>query len=64
MQLVFGDPDGAFKAAPHVVEGEVRSGAQEHFYLETQAAFAVPKEDGEMEVFSSCQAPSTVQVRT
>ncbi|KAF5279183.1 hypothetical protein FQR65_LT03430 [Abscondita terminalis] len=55
-----GDVDGAFKQAPHVVEGECRTGGQDHFYLETQCVLAVPKEDGEMEVFSSTQNPSEI----
>ena len=42
---------------------KVRIGGQEHFYLETQATIAVPKgEDGEIEVFSSCQSPTAAQV--
>ena len=39
------------KGASHLLEGEMRTGAQEHFYLETHASLAVPSgEDGEMEV--------------
>ena len=41
---------------------QVRFGGQEHFYLETQVSRAVPKgEDGEMEIFSSCQSPTIAQ---
>lgn len=37
-------------------------GGQEHFYLETNAHLAVPKlEDGEMELFTSCQNPTRTQ---
>lgn len=54
--MVVGDPDKAFKAAQHVLEGEVRMGGQEHFYLETQVCLVVPKgEDGAMEFFSASQ---------
>ena len=43
-------------AAEHVLEGTVRVGGQEHFYLETHGCIAVPKgEDGEMELFASTQ---------
>ena len=58
-----GDVDGAFASAAHVLEGEVRMGGQEHFYLESQASICRPTgEDGEMEVFSSTQSPSKTQV--
>ncbi|KAK5644720.1 hypothetical protein RI129_006020 [Pyrocoelia pectoralis] len=53
-----GDVDGAFASAPHVIERECRIGGQEHFYFETQCTLAVPKEDDELEIFSSCQHPS------
>jgi xanthine dehydrogenase large subunit len=42
-------------------EGSFRIGGQEHFYLEGQAAFAMPGEAGEMLVHSSTQDPSEVQ---
>ncbi len=42
-------------------EGEFRFGGQEHFYLEGQAAWAEPGEDGEMFVHSSTQHPSEIQ---
>lgn len=45
------------------MEGQCRVGGQEHFYFETQGAVAVPKEDDEMEIFSSTQNPREVQVR-
>ena len=49
----------------HVIEGEMRSGVQEHFYLETQASIAIPKgEHGEMEVISSTQNPTRTQIVT
>ena len=57
-----GEPNSEFAKCDHVVQGEARSGAQEHFYLETQAAIAVPKgEHGEMEIISSTQSPSATQ---
>src|SRR5262245_52581578 len=49
------------RTAPMVIEGEFELGGQEHFYLETQAAWAEPGEDGSMLVFSSTQHPSEVQ---
>ncbi|MDH2291264.1 xanthine dehydrogenase molybdopterin binding subunit [Cobetia sp. 10Alg 146] len=43
------------------LDGELESGGQEHFYLESQAALALPGEDDEMLVHSSSQHPSEVQ---
>ncbi|EME48616.1 hypothetical protein DOTSEDRAFT_39924 [Dothistroma septosporum NZE10] len=57
-----GDVDKAFAEADHVFSGIARMGGQEHFYLETNAAVAIPKpEDGEMEIYSSTQNPSETQ---
>ncbi|KAF2666796.1 xanthine dehydrogenase [Microthyrium microscopicum] len=57
-----GDVEDAFKTADHVFTGISRMGAQEHFYLETQACVVIPKpEDGEMEIFSGTQNPSETQ---
>ncbi|MEB3323469.1 MAG: molybdopterin cofactor-binding domain-containing protein, partial [Synechococcaceae cyanobacterium] len=47
--------------APRRVSAEFRIGGQEHFYLEGQAALAIPGEDGDMLVYSSTQHPSEVQ---
>lgn len=47
----------------NTVEGRIRTGAQEHFYLETISAFAIRKED-ELEVISSTQNPAEVGVCT
>ena len=47
--------------ALHRLTGRLRSGAQEHFYLEGQVAFAIPGEGGEMLVHSSTQHPSEIQ---
>ncbi len=56
-----GDALGALKSSPQVLEGEFSFGGQEHFYLEMQAAYAEPGEDGSMFVMSSTQHPSEVQ---
>jgi len=55
-----GEPDAALALAPRRLKGSMEIGGQEHFYLEGQAALAVPS-DAEMEVFSSTQHPSEVQ---
>ena len=41
----------AFKTSEHVLNGDLKTGAQEHFYMETQATLAIPHEDKEMELF-------------
>ena len=56
-----GEPASAIADAAHRLEGRVRIGGQEHFYLEGQAALAAPGEDDEMRVWSSTQHPSEVQ---
>uniref|UniRef100_A0A3Q2NQQ5 Xanthine dehydrogenase n=1 Tax=Fundulus heteroclitus TaxID=8078 RepID=A0A3Q2NQQ5_FUNHE len=49
-----GDLEAGFK--------QIHIGGQEHFYLETNVTLAVPREDGEMELFISSQSPSDSQV--
>jgi xanthine dehydrogenase molybdopterin binding subunit/xanthine dehydrogenase small subunit len=56
-----GNCDDALANAPSMLEGEFELGGQEHFYLETQAAWAERGEDGSMFVVSSTQHPSEVQ---
>ncbi|XP_053697545.1 xanthine dehydrogenase [Sabethes cyaneus] len=60
-QIAQGNIDEGFRQAVHVVEGDCRMGGQEHFYLETQACVAVPKDSDEIEVFSSSQHPTEIQ---
>ena len=46
-----------------IVEGSMRTGAQEHFYLETQATIAIPSgEDDEMKIIASTQNPTLTQL--
>ncbi len=56
-----GDAEAVLKTAPHGISGELRTGAQEHWYLETQACLCVPGEDKEINVYSSTQHPSETQ---
>ncbi|SLN52710.1 Xanthine dehydrogenase molybdenum-binding subunit [Roseovarius gaetbuli] len=56
-----GDAAAAIAGAAHRVEGQIEIGGQEHFYLEGQAALALPQEDGDMVVHASTQHPSEVQ---
>ena len=59
--MAAGDVAGAWRDCDVVVKGRCEIGGQEHLYLETQRARAVPKEDGAMQVFSSTQGPAAVQ---
>src|SRR4051794_6956166 len=56
-----GDADAALSRAAHRLAGTLAMGGQEHFYLEGQAALAVPGEAGQIHVVSSTQHPSEVQ---
>ncbi len=56
-----GDPSAALAAAPRRLAGEFAFGGQEHFYLETQAAWAEPGDEGDLLVQSSTQHPSEIQ---
>jgi xanthine dehydrogenase/oxidase len=54
--VIDGSIDDAFEKCDRIFEGTIRMGGQEHFYLETNAALAIPHiEDGSMEVWSSTQ---------
>ncbi|MCC5983710.1 MAG: xanthine dehydrogenase molybdopterin binding subunit [Rhodobacteraceae bacterium] len=56
-----GDPEAAITAAAHVIEGTIDIGGQEHFYLEGQAALALPQEGGDMVIHASSQHPTEIQ---
>lgn len=58
-----GDVDAALDRATLRLKGEVDTGAQDHFYLETHAALATPLERGHMHISSSTQHPSEVQAK-
>lgn len=56
-----GNVEDALKNAPHLLEGTVYIGGQDHFYLESQVALVVPGEYDQLVIHSSTQAPSEVQ---
>ncbi len=56
-----GDTATAITSAPHKLDGRIDIGGQEHFYLEGQAAMALPGEDDDITVFSSTQHPTEIQ---
>jgi len=59
--FALGDVDREWPCCPVVVGGRADSGGQEHIYLETQSALAVPRDDGGVKVFSATQSPTLVQ---
>ncbi|MEM7098037.1 MAG: xanthine dehydrogenase molybdopterin binding subunit [Pseudomonadota bacterium] len=56
----WGNPDTVVGGA-HTIEGVLEIGGQEHFYLESQAALAIPDDDGGILIHSSTQHPDDVQ---
>ncbi len=56
-----GDVGAALAAAPRRLSGRIEIGGQEHFYLEGQAALAIPGEDDDVTVHCSSQHPSEIQ---
>jgi xanthine dehydrogenase large subunit len=56
-----GDTESAWPLCTHVIEGRVETNGQEHLYIETHGAYAIPLDGGMMRVYSSTQAPTAVQ---
>lgn len=56
-----GDAEGAMKTVKHTIKGELETGPQEHWYLETQACICIPGEQQEIVAYSSTQHPSETQ---
>ncbi|MBC7535415.1 MAG: molybdopterin-dependent oxidoreductase, partial [Ferruginibacter sp.] len=56
-----GDTSAAFKNCIHIVEGTAETNGQEHLYIETQGAYALPAENNAIRVYSSTQGPTAVQ---
>ncbi len=56
-----GDVDKNLHSAMFQISGTLKTGAQEHWYLETQSCVCIPGEGNEMMVYSSTQHPSETQ---
>jgi CO/xanthine dehydrogenase Mo-binding subunit len=52
-----GDVDSAWVGAAHIVEGEYRTGAQEHLYIENNGVIAEYSADGGVTIWGSLQCP-------
>ena len=56
-----GNPSEKISKSKNYLKGNFTTGSQEHFYLEGQVAFVIPKEDSDLLVYSSTQHPSETQ---
>ena len=56
-----GSPSKKISNSKNYLKGNFTTGSQEHFYLEGQVAFVIPKEDNDLIVYSSTQHPSETQ---
>ena len=56
-----GDTENSWENCAHIFEGQADSNGQEHLYIETQGAYAVPLENGHIRISSSTQGPTVVQ---
>ncbi len=56
-----GDTNTAWSACAHIFEGRADTNGQEHLYIETQGAYAIPAENGGLKIHSSTQGPTAVQ---
>lgn len=60
-KFILGDTTAAFAECEYVFEGRTEQNGQEHLYIETQGAYALPTENGGIRVYSSTQGPTAVQ---
>ena len=56
-----GDTNSAWDQCEYIFEGRTETNGQEHLYIETQGAYAVPQENGAIRIYSSTQGPTVVQ---
>ncbi|MDC0151457.1 xanthine dehydrogenase molybdopterin binding subunit [Paracoccaceae bacterium] len=56
-----GDPANTISNSEFNLSGTVNIGGQEHFYLEGQAALAIPHDDGDITIHCSTQHPTEAQ---
>lgn len=56
-----GDNAATWTSCAHIIEGKADTNGQEHLYIETQGAYAIPGENGLVKIYSSTQGPTAVQ---
>jgi xanthine dehydrogenase large subunit len=59
--FVLGDVETAWKQCEYIFEGVAETNGQEHLYIETQGAYAIPQENGGVKIYSSTQSPRATQ---
>src|SRR5215204_6057399 len=59
--FILGDVDNAWQDCDYVFEGVAETNGQEHLYIETQGAYAIPKENNGIKIYSSTQSPRATQ---
>jgi len=61
VRMKAGDAGAALASATRRLQGHVKMGGQDHFYLEGHVSLAIPMEDGDVVVHCSTQHPSEAQ---
>ncbi|MBW8685281.1 molybdopterin cofactor-binding domain-containing protein [Chitinophaga rhizophila] len=56
-----GNTDSAWEQCAYVITGNADINGQEHLYIETQGAYAIPQENNSLRIYSSTQGPTAVQ---
>ncbi len=56
-----GNTANTWSQCAHIFEGRADTNGQEHLYIETQGAYAVPQEHNAIKIYSSTQGPTAVQ---
>lgn len=56
-----GDVEETWPQCQYVFSGVAESNGQEHLYIETQGAYAIPQENNAIKIFSSTQSPRATQ---
>ena len=56
-----GNTDAAWSDCTYIINGVANSNGQEHLYIETQGAYAIPQENDCIKLYSSTQSPRATQ---
>ncbi|GAB4039264.1 xanthine dehydrogenase molybdopterin binding subunit [Spirosoma jeollabukense] len=56
-----GETATAWERCAYIFEGVADTNGQEHLYIETQGAYAIPQENNGIKLYSSTQGPTAVQ---
>ena len=59
--FILGETATAWPICAHIFEGIAETNGQEHLYIETQGAYALPQENGALKIYSSTQSPRATQ---